>query len=121
MHLSDQITILMLLETNILLFYLFLRGFVALVDRFGVHSAIEAFCSQHLIKFFLPFSVDVHLSRAVKLSNSNGRFLSMLSGVERRVVKVIGIFLAIMRDSFRILFSGGDSLDLALVSNVVIR
>lgn len=44
----------------------------------------------------------------------------MLPGIERRVVKVIGVFLAIMRDSLRIFFSSGDSLDLALVSYVVV-
>lgn len=44
----------------------------------------------------------------------------MLPGIKRRVVKVIGVFLAIMRDSFWIFLSGGDSLDLALVSDVVV-
>lgn len=44
----------------------------------------------------------------------------MLSGIERRIVKVIGVFLAIMRDSLRIFLSSSDSLDLALVSYVVV-
>lgn len=44
----------------------------------------------------------------------------MLSGIERWIVKVIGVFLAIMGNSLRIFLSGGDSLDLALVSDVVV-
>ena len=84
MRLRDQVTILMLLETNILLFYLFLRGFVALVDRFGVDSAFEAFCSQHLIEFFLSFLVYAHLNRVIKLSNTNGFFFfCVFLGIER--------------------------------------
>lgn len=47
--LGDQVAVLVLLETHVLLFYLFLGGFVALVDRLGVDSAIEALRGQHFI------------------------------------------------------------------------
>ena len=85
-----------------------------------MHSAIEALRGQHFIQLFLSLSVDVHLRRTIELSSANRRLLSVLSRIERRVVKVIGVFLAIMRDSLRIFLSGGDSLDLALVSYVVV-
>ena len=85
-----------------------------------MHSAIEALRGQHFIELFLPLSVDVHLRRPIELPSANRWLLSVLSGIERRVVKVIGVFLAIMGYSLRIFFSGGDSLDLALVSYVVV-
>lgn len=59
--LGYQVAVLVLLETHILLFYLFLGGLVALVDRLGVHSTIESLRGQHFIELFLPLSVDVHL------------------------------------------------------------
>lgn len=85
-----------------------------------MHSSIEALRGQHFIELFLPLSVDVHLHRPIELPSANRRLLSVLPGIERRVVKVIGVFLAIMGDSLWIFLSGGDSLDLALVSYVVV-
>lgn len=119
LRLGDQVAVLVLLETDVLLLELLLGGLVALVDRLGVDS-VEALGGEHLIELFLPLPVDVHLRRTVELATPNRRLLRVLPGIERRVVEVVGVFLAIMRYSLWIFFSSGHSLDLALVPYVVI-
>ena len=114
---SDQLSILMLLKTNVLLLDMFLIGLV-LIDRFRV-DVVESFGAEQFWNVFFWFFGYVHLGASVELSSI--WLLGSLPLVCYRVVDVGQLLLAIVVNCFRLFVARHHAdRDLALVSDIVV-
>jgi hypothetical protein len=82
-------------------------------------DSVEPFRCNHFVELFFAPAVDVHFGRTIEFPAY--WLLSVLPTIQRRIVDIVGVFLAIVGDSLRIVLSSGYSLNLPFIPYVVVR